>query len=184
MLNKIISLNNLGVFQHGTPNAANFDRVTLLYAENGRGKSTISAALASLSTGDIDALVARRTFGGGSQKVVVRCTTGGVSVNAQFDGTKWSATVPNIIVFDQHFIERNVYAGSEVQTSHHEALLEFALGTASVKKKLEVEAPGKPRRQRPSVVPLLKTSSRATWERHRLLSSINSSKTTKLTKPS
>jgi wobble nucleotide-excising tRNase len=142
MLNKIISLNNLGVFQHGTPNAANFDRVTLLYAENGRGKSTISAALASLSTGDIDALVARRTFGGGSQKVVVRCTTGGVSVNAQFDGTKWSATVPNIIVFDQHFIERNVYAGSEVQTSHHEALLEFALGTASVKKKLEVEAAG------------------------------------------
>ncbi len=56
MLNKIITLDNLGVFRHGTPKAADFDRVTLLYAENGRGKSSISAALASLSTGDVGLL--------------------------------------------------------------------------------------------------------------------------------
>nr|WP_296338996.1 AAA family ATPase [uncultured Acidovorax sp.] len=142
MLNKIITLDNLGVFRHGTPKAADFDRVTLLYAENGRGKSSISAALASLSTGDVGPLIARCTFGGGAQKVVVRCTTGGTSANVQFDGAKWSASVPDIVVFDQHFIERNVYAGSEVQTSHHEALLEFALGTAAVKKKQEVDAAG------------------------------------------
>lgn len=142
MLNKIITLDNLGVFRHGTPRAADFDRVTLLYAENGRGKSTISAALASLSTGDVGPLIARCTFGGGAQKVVVRCTTGGASANVQFDGANWSASVPDIVVFDQHFIERNVYAGSEVQTAHHEALLEFALGTAAVKKKQEVDAAG------------------------------------------
>ena len=142
MLNKIITLDNLGVFRHGTPKAADFDRVTLLYAENGRGKSTISATLASLSTGDVGPLVARRTFGGGVQKVVVRCTSGGASANVQFDGTAWAASVPDIVVFDQHFIERNVYAGSEVQTAHHEALLEFALGTAAVKKKQEVDAAG------------------------------------------
>lgn len=142
MLNKIITLDNLGVFRHGTPRAADFDRVTLLYAENGRGKSTISAALASLSTGDVGPLVARSTFGGGAQKIVVRCTAGGASANVQFDGTKWSTSVPYIVVFDQHFIERNVYAGSEVQTAHHEALLEFALGTAAVKKKQEVDAAG------------------------------------------
>ncbi|MBV8501068.1 MAG: AAA family ATPase [Paucibacter sp.] len=142
MLNKIITLDNLGVFRHGTPKAADFDRVTLLYAENGRGKSTISAALASLSTGDIGPLVARCTFGGGAQKIVVRCTTGGASDNVQFDGAKWSASVPNIVVFDQHFVERNVYAGSEVQTAHHEALLEFALGTAAVRKKQELDTAG------------------------------------------
>jgi len=142
MLNKIITLDNVGVFRHGTPKAADFDRVTLLYAENGRGKSTISAALASLSNGDASPLISRCTFGGGAQKVVVRCTTGGASANVQFDGAKWSASVPNIVVFDQHFIERNIYAGSEVQTAHHEALLEFALGTAAVKKKQEVDAAG------------------------------------------
>lgn len=142
MLSKIITLDNLGVFRHGTPKAADFERVTLLYAENGRGKSTISAALASLSSGDVGPLIARRTFGGGTQKVLVRCTTGGASINVEFDGAKWSSSVPDIVVFDQHFIERNVYAGSEVQTAHHEALLEFALGTAAVKKKQEVDAAG------------------------------------------
>lgn len=142
MLNKIITLDNLGVFRHGTPKAAEFGRVTLLYAENGRGKSTISAALASLSSGDVGPLAARRTFGGGAQKIAVRCTVSGTSVNAQFDGAKWSVAVPDIVVFDQHFIERNVYAGSEVQTAHHEALLEFALGTAAVKKKQEVDTAG------------------------------------------
>lgn len=142
MLEKIIGLDNVGVFRHGIPSAVAFDRATLLYAENGRGKSTLSAVLSSLATGEIASITARHTFGGGAQRVLVRCSSEGNGFNAQFDGKAWSATVPNIVVFDQHFVERNVYAGSEVQTAHHEALLEFALGSVAVKKKQEVEASG------------------------------------------
>lgn len=113
-----------------------------MYAENGRGKSTISAVIASLGSGDVTPLVARHTFGGGNQKIKLRYKVGEAYKNIDFDGAKWSETASEVIVFDQHFVERNVYAGSEVQTTHHEALLEFALGTAAVKKKQEVEESG------------------------------------------
>ncbi|MFS2047943.1 AAA family ATPase [Variovorax sp. Varisp41] len=139
MLDKIICLDNVGVFQQGIPKAVDLGKVTLVYAENGRGKSTLAAVLSSLGSGDTVPVVARHTFGGGAQKAHIRGTSAGRSMNAILNGTIWSATCPEILVFDQHFIERNVHAGSEVSTSHHEALLEFALGDAAVTKKLEVD---------------------------------------------
>lgn len=142
MLEKVICLDNVGVFKNGVPKAVEFGRATLLYAENGRGKSTLSAVLSSLSSGDATPITSRHTFGGGAQKVLFRCSSDDKVFNAQFDGTTWSTTLPDIVVFDQSFVERNVYAGSEVQASHHEALLEFVLGSVAVKKKLEVDTAG------------------------------------------
>lgn len=143
MLHKLIHLNNVGVFKQGLPEAIDLERANLVYAENGRGKSTLSAVLHSLSSGDVEPLKARLTFGAsGNQQVLFRAADGAKPFNLVYDGKAWSALLSKILVFDQDFVERNVYAGSEVKPDHHEALLEFALGASAVLKKQEVDAAG------------------------------------------
>lgn len=143
MLEKIIRLENIGLFQQGVPMALALDKVTLIYADNARGKSTLSSILRACATGDADALNARTTIGAQSgPKVILRFAFPAGGTNVTFEDGKWSATVPQIQVFDQGFVERNVYAGSEVQPDQHQALLDFAIGSAAVAKKKEVDDHG------------------------------------------
>jgi len=142
MLEKLIRLNNVGVFKHGLPKAVDLEKAILVYGENARGKSTLAAMLQSLSTGNVLPVTSRATFGGGPPAVEIRYTAGGKSANVEFKNNAWNALLPNMLVFDQGFVERNVYAASEVGPDNHQALLEFALGSAAVKKKQEVEDAG------------------------------------------
>lgn len=140
MLEKVISLDNIGVFQKGVPKAHILQKATLIYAENARGKSTLAAVLQACSSGDVSAMVARSTIGAAvASKIQLRFLSGATGKNVTFDGVTWDTTEPRVTVFDQGFVERNVYAGSEVNSEHHQALLDFALGTAAVAKKAEVD---------------------------------------------
>lgn len=139
MLEKIIKLENVGLLAKPLTKAIELKQTTLVYADNGRGKSTLCAVLRACSTADAQAMLARTTIGGSGQPAVqlrFNLPTGGTTVS--FDKGAWNAAVPNILVFDQTFIERNVYAGGTVGAEHHQGLLDFALGAASVEKKKQV----------------------------------------------
>lgn len=142
MLEKLIRLNNVGVFKQGLPKAVDLEKVTLVYGENARGKSTLAAVLQSLSSGNVLPVTARASFGGGPPAIELRYAKSGVSENAEFKNNAWNVQVPALMVFDKGFVERNVYAASEVGPDNHQALLEFALGLSAVKKKQEVEEAG------------------------------------------
>ena len=43
MLKKILKLQNVGLFHDGTPAQVDAAKVTLIYGENGRGKSSFAA---------------------------------------------------------------------------------------------------------------------------------------------
>lgn len=140
MLEKILKLEGVGLFANPLAKAVELKQATLIYADNGRGKSTLSAVLRACGAADAHAMAARATIGGtGATRAQLRfkLPTGGTNVT--FDGGVWDAAVPSLMVFDQVFIERNVYAGGEVQADHHQSLLDFALGTAAVAKKKEVD---------------------------------------------
>ena len=140
MLEKIIRLENVGPFQSGVPKVFALGKVALVYADNARGKSTLAAILRACATGDANALNARATIGVASPpKVLMRFALPAGGRNVAFENGKWDATVPHVQVFDQTFVEQNVYAGSEVQPDHHQALLDFAIGSAAVAKKKEVD---------------------------------------------
>ena len=49
MINGVRLLRNIGQFDSVTASGHNFQRLTLVYAENGRGKTTLSAVLRSLA---------------------------------------------------------------------------------------------------------------------------------------
>lgn len=140
MLEKILKLEGVGLFANPLAKAIEFKQATLIYADNGRGKSTLSAVMRACAAADAQVMAARATIGGTSAtraQFRFKLPTGGTNVT--FDGGVWDAAMPSLMIFDQAFIERNVYAGGEVQADHHQSLLDFALGTAAVAKKKEVD---------------------------------------------
>ncbi|MDQ0086061.1 wobble nucleotide-excising tRNase [Variovorax boronicumulans] len=140
VLEKILKLEGVGLFATPLTKAVELQQTTLIYADNGRGKSTLSAVLRACAAADVEAMVARATIGGtGQTRAQFRFKLPKGGINVTFDGGVWDAAMPNLMVFDQTFIERNVYAGGEVQADHHQSLLDFALGTAAVLKKKEVD---------------------------------------------
>ena len=134
MLKKITKLQSIGLFQSGTPAPADFDRVTLLYAENGRGKSTVATLLRACALGDAEKLQAKKTLDTATpQEVALLFEFGGKNAPITFSNWTWNAKVPQIVVFDAEFVEQNVYSGQEVRPEQRQALLEFALGDQAVK---------------------------------------------------
>ena len=140
MLEKLLKLEGVGLFANPLAKAVEFKRATLIYADNGRGKSTLSAVMRACAAADSQAMAARATIGGTSApraQLRFKLPTGGTNIT--FDAGAWDASMPSLLVFDQAFIERNVFAGGEVHADHHQSLLDFALGTAAVTKKKEVD---------------------------------------------
>lgn len=112
MLEKFISIRNIGRFYDCCPRGdVAFRKLVLFFAENGRGKTTLCAILRSLQTGQPEFISERKTLGTtGPASVQIR--VGGNTVS--FSNNAWSATHPDIAIFDSVFIHDNVYAGDYV----------------------------------------------------------------------
>ncbi len=63
MLEKVIAIDNVGVIKSGAPKALSLEKITLIYADNARGKSTLSALLQAYSEADSKSIVERKTVG-------------------------------------------------------------------------------------------------------------------------
>lgn len=119
-------------------------KLALIYADNARGKSTLSSVLLACANTDADELKSRKTFGStADQKVVMRFSPPGTAAfNAEFSAAGWSGAKPNLHVFNQTFVERNIYAQGEVLPEQRESLLNLALGQAAVVERAKYEQLG------------------------------------------
>lgn len=107
-------LRNVGRFD-SVASAANLPltRLTLIYAENGRGKTTLAAILRSLATGDpLPVMERRRLAAQHPPHVIINCVGG--PPPAMFQNGVWNRTLSNMAVFDDVFVDRNVYSGLAV----------------------------------------------------------------------
>ena len=132
MINRIQLIRNVGHFE-SVATAANIDlgRLTLIYAENGRGKTTLAAILRSLATGDAIPIVERRRLAAQHPPhVIVECT--GDPQAAMFQNGAWGRTLPNMVVFDDEFVDQNLYSGLVVAADHRKNLHELILGVQGV----------------------------------------------------
>ncbi len=140
MLEKILKLEGVGLFANPLAKAIEFKKATLIYADNGRGKSTLSAVMRACAAADNQAMAARATIGGtGAPRAQLLFKLPMGAMNSTFEAGAWDTSMPNLLVFDQAFIERNVFAGGEVHADNHQSLLDFALGKEAVAKKKEVD---------------------------------------------
>ncbi|HLV94776.1 MAG TPA: AAA family ATPase, partial [Candidatus Acidoferrales bacterium] len=108
MLRKIIRIKNVGRFEnYAALGDVTMKRYNLIFAENGRGKTTLCAILRSLQSGDPAFVNGRTTLGSQDVPEVTILTDAGPT---EFVGGHWSATVPNIAIFDSTFVSENVYS--------------------------------------------------------------------------
>ncbi|MFN3670393.1 MAG: AAA family ATPase [Bosea sp. (in: a-proteobacteria)] len=131
MLKKIISIKNVGRFRNsaasGNPQLA---RHTFIAGANGYGKTTLCAVLRSLQTGDPAHVLGRKTLGATDAPSIELLLAGG---QARFDGTVWSATKPEIAIFDGVFVADNVHSGEVVDIEHKRNLYRVIVGDAGVR---------------------------------------------------
>ncbi|HXT00333.1 MAG TPA: AAA family ATPase [Elusimicrobiota bacterium] len=131
MINRIQLLRNTGQFDSvnggGAPALA---KLTLVYAENGRGKTTLASILRSLGTGDPLHIAERRRLGAAhAPHIVIDCVGGAPAV---FQNNAWSRSLTNVAIFDDAFVEQNVYSGLTVGSEHRQNLNELILGAQGV----------------------------------------------------
>ena len=137
MLERIHHVKGIGLLHDADGKSHGFNKYTLIYAENGRGKSTLASVLRSCSTGDVTLISNRRTLGG-NQEPDVKCQfKNGVQV--LFTGGNWNRQMPNLAVFDTDFVEKNVYSGVQVRPDQRQGLLEFALGSQAINARNSLE---------------------------------------------
>jgi hypothetical protein len=130
MLDRIQLLRNVGQFDSVNAGAQlPLSKLALVYAENGRGKTTLAAILRSLSTGDPTTILERHRLSATNAPHVVLRSNGTSFV---FENDAWSATHPNLAVFDDVFVAQNVCSGIDIQTEHRQNLHELILGSQGV----------------------------------------------------
>jgi len=137
MIEKIVRIHSVGKFEdYDATGDVTFRRVTLIYAENAQGKTTLSAILRSLSTGEARWIEERHTIGVQQDPQVLMCLTG---ARAHFQNGAWDNTFPSVQIFDPVFINNNVYAGEAIEFEQRRSLHGFAIGEqgVSLRKKIE-----------------------------------------------
>ena len=133
----LVYIQNVGRFESVRGNTdTGFRPLSLIYSENGRGKTTICAMLRSLTSGDPTAILERRRLSATTEcKIVVSIASSTVS----FDGRGWSAPGPPIAIFDDHFVDTNVHSGLNVDAGHRKGVHELVVGEQGVRLQRQIE---------------------------------------------
>lgn len=137
MLRKIVSIKNVGRFLNFSASGnVELKRYNLIFAENGRGKTTLCAVLRSLQSGEPAHVLGRATLGAGGAPEIKVLLGGGT---ATFSNGAWSTTVPELAIFDSSFVSENVYSGDAVGLDHKRNLYRVIVGNQGVELARQIE---------------------------------------------
>ena len=132
MIKRIKLLRNVGVFNSdNTVQSHEFKRIVMIYAENGSGKTTLTEILRSLETGDESTILTRHRFNSIHESQVVIEYDGEPPI-LRFQNKSWNKKLSNIRIFDEVFVDNNVYSGLAVESQHRQNLHDFVLGEQGV----------------------------------------------------
>lgn len=131
MIHHIQLLRNIGQFDNvNPPEETTFTPFSLIYGENGAGKTTIAAILRSLAV-NTPLLITERQRLGSQQPphVVINHADGRQSV---FQNGAWTNCLSNIAIFDDAFVSDNICSGIEVQSAQRQGMHGLILGEQGV----------------------------------------------------
>jgi wobble nucleotide-excising tRNase len=130
VLQRVISIKNVGRFKNcAAAGDVSMRRFTLIFAENGRGKTTMCAILRSLFTNTPAIITGRRTLGMAGEPEVQFLTAAGP---IWFRNGAWTAAFPDIAIFDGTYVSENVFAGDAIGTEHRRNLYRVIIGAQGV----------------------------------------------------
>jgi wobble nucleotide-excising tRNase len=130
MIKKILEIKSVGKFvRYSCKGDTEFRSITLIFGENGAGKTMLSAILRSLGNADPTCLLERKTVSSSAPpEAVVRVD----NANHTFKNGNWDISAPGIHVFDTTFVNENVYSGVYVDVEHKRNLYKFIVGKTGV----------------------------------------------------
>lgn len=131
MISSFNLLRNVGRFDNVATGAQlPFSRVTVIYAENARGKTTLAAILRSVRSGRAELVLERARLGAQYPPHLVVGNSAGAP--AVFQNGAWDQTFPDIAIFDDTFVAENVCSGIEVGPTQRQNLHELIVGAQGV----------------------------------------------------
>ncbi len=138
MIRKILSIKNVGRFENcAWRGGTQFEKMSLMYAENGRGKSTFCDILRSWQTNEPNIVLGRKRLGATGDCEIALLSEGGKK--ATFKAGKWDVAKPELAIFDMAFVHQNVYAGDHIDHEHKKNLYRVIVGENGVKLAKKVE---------------------------------------------
>lgn len=138
MISKIEKIKNIGNFEdYNASGDVTLKKMNIIYAENGAGKTTLAQILHSLSVNDASIIQCHKRIGAtGLPEVCVKDDSNRQHI---FNGTRWNNPIPEVAVFDAHFVANNVYTGFDISKDHHKRLYQFVVGDSVVEIVKKVE---------------------------------------------
>ena len=103
MIRKFQLIRNVGQFDNVSGASIPLDKLTLIYAENGRGKTTLCAILRSLATADPLPIIERRRLGAPNPPHIIFECDNAPSVT-MFQNSGWNLSLPNIAIVNEKVI--------------------------------------------------------------------------------
>ena len=125
MINKIKLLKNVGKFVKVEQKQETFSKSTLIHADNGRGKTTLSDIFHSLSTNNPNIIKGRQSLASSTTPYIAITTT---DENFIYKNGAWDSYLPEIAVFNDNFVAQNIYSGIEVDSDQRKNLHSLIIG--------------------------------------------------------
>lgn len=132
MLKKIKLISDVGCFNQLTSDEE-LKQTTLIYGENAAGKTTLSHILRSLARDASDEILARRRKSEAPLPPKIRFETADGELTFQNGRWERSFATP-IVVFNDFYVDENVYSGLSVEKEQRDNLCQIVLGAESVER--------------------------------------------------
>ncbi|MBL9029642.1 MAG: AAA family ATPase [Caedimonas sp.] len=130
MIDRIQLVRNIGQFDNISPSQqTNFSKLSVVYAENGRGKTTLANILRSLGTNNPKLIEERHRLGASHPPHIVIQSN---SATFTYQNGVWQNHLPEIAVFDDNFVAQNVCSGIEVDSGHRQNLHKLIIGAQGI----------------------------------------------------
>lgn len=141
MIHKIESLKCIGKFRNYSASGdVAFNILTLIYADNGGGKTTLTSVLRSANQNDPEIIKRRKSTNlATAQGAQIVQRNSGVVTHHTFNGTGWTNIFPNIEIFDIHFVNENIFSGFDFNEDHKKQLHQFVIGAQGILIQQQIE---------------------------------------------
>ena len=132
ILTEIRVIKNIGRFAEAkSMPGVRLGHCTLVFGENGWGKSTLADVLRSIATKNPAIVRGRQTLGVDIEQIAV---FGFGNHTVRFDGSNWVGHTPMIAVYDSAFINDNVFSGDQVSAEHLKNQYGLVVGEEGVRR--------------------------------------------------
>ena len=129
MLKRIRKIQNIGRFADCKAAGHEFAKETIVFGFNAQGKSTLTAIIRSIQTGNNDILIGRKTFGATAGiSIEIDFEDGDTNDKYVFQNRAWNKANSNILIFDSKFIAENVFEGENVTFDQQKNLNTVIIG--------------------------------------------------------